>query len=327
MKKNLRKIIVGALILIIIISVIDFTGLFKGGEVQINIESGSTPDKIYALMKSENVILSKNLFSIYAKDSAKDFKAGYHTMYRHMSYKDAKKELLRVVSTSKSERLVTFPEGLELREFGQILEKEGIVTAEAFYDACEKSYDFDFLPKKGKNYLEGYLFPDSYMLSEENTAEEIVKKMLSRFGEIFTKEYRQRAKEMGKSIHEIITMASLIEREAQVDSERPLVASVFYNRINSNEYPYLQSCATVEYILEERKAILSNEDTQIDNPYNTYKYKGLPPGPIASPGQKSIYAALYPAQTNYYFFVANGDGTHTFSENYGQHLNSGVNAR
>lgn len=327
MKKNIRKILFGVLLLMLIISVIDFTGLFRGDGVQIYIKSGSTPDKIYELMKSENIILSKTLFSVYAKDSAKDFKAGYHTMHRHMPYKDAKKELLRVVSTSKTERLVTFPEGLELREFGQVLEKEGIVSAQAFYEACEKNYDFDFLPKKGKNYLEGYLFPDSYMLSEENTAEEIVIKMLSRFGEILSAEYRQRAEEMGKSIHEIITMASLIEREAQIDNERSVVASVFYNRINSSEYPYLQSCATVEYILEKRKAVLSNEDTKIDNPYNTYKHKGLPPGPIASPGQKSIYAALYPAQTNYYFFVANGDGTHSFSETFGEHLSSGVNAQ
>ena len=127
--------------------------------------------------------------------------------------------------------------------------------------------------------------------------------------------------------NEVITLASIIEREAARDSERALVSSVFHNRLKSSEYPYLQSCATVQYLLSERKEVLSDKDIEIDSPYNTYKYKGLPPGPIASPGRKSIEAALYPAQTNYYFFVSNGDGTQTFSETYEEHMNSGVNKK
>ena len=125
--------------------------------------------------------------------------------------------------------------------------------------------------------------------------------------------------------HEVITLASMIERAAAVDSERKLVSSVFHNRLKSTQYPYLQSCATVQYILKERKDVLSKADTQIDSPYNTYIYPGLPAGPIASPGKASIEAALWPAETNYYFFVSNGDGTQTFSETYNEHLNSGVN--
>lgn len=327
LKRNKRIIILGVLVFVALFCAAEFFGIFKGREVRLYIEKGSTPDEIYSLMKDENIIWSKTLFSIYAKGSAKEFKAGYHTMYRNMPYKDAREELVRIVPASKTERLVTFPEGLELREFGQVLEREGITTAEAFYEACKKNYDYDFLPPKGENYLEGYLFPDSYILSEENTAEEIINKMLARFGEIFKDEYKKRAEEMGLTIHQVLTMASIVEREAKIDEERPIIASVFYNRLKSSEYPHLQSCATVEYILKERKAVLSNADTAIDNPYNTYKYKGLPPGPIASPGEKSIIAALYPADTNYYFFVSNGDGSHTFSETYGGHLSSGVNAQ
>jgi UPF0755 protein len=125
---------------------------------------------------------------------------------------------------------------------------------------------------------------------------------------------------LGLTVREVITMASIVEREARVHDERPIVAGVFYNRIQTKMA--LQSCATVQYILGERKEVLSNADIAIDNPYNTYKYPGLPPAPIASPGELSIKAALYPADTEYFYFVTTnlGDGSHYFSKTYDEHL-------
>ena len=132
--------------------------------------------------------------------------------------------------------------------------------------------------------------------------------------------YAERAEEMGMTMDEVITLASVIEREAQGDYDRKLVSSVFHNRLKSTDYPYLQSCATVQYVLKERKAVLSVADTKIDSPYNTYINKGLPIGPIASPGEKSIEAALYPEESEYLFFVLGSDGKHHFSKTYSEHM-------
>ena len=121
------------------------------------------------------------------------------------------------------------------------------------------------------------------------------------------------------TIDEVITLASIIEREAAGDEDRGKVSSVFHNRLDSKELPYLQSCATVQYILQERKSVLSIADTKIDSPYNTYLYKGLPPGPIAAPGLASIKAALYPEDTDYYYFVVNADGKHLFAKTLKEH--------
>ena len=123
---------------------------------------------------------------------------------------------------------------------------------------------------------------------------------------------KEKAESMGYSFHEILTVASLIEMEAGTDTERPTIASVIYNRLNSSYYPYLQIDATIQYALGERKESLTYRDLEIDSPYNTYKYTGLPPGPIANPGMASIRAALNPESTGYYFYALNKKGTHNF---------------
>ena len=137
----------------------------------------------------------------------------------------------------------------------------------------------------------------------------------------------ERADALGMSVHEVITLASIVEREA-TSKDRELISSVFHNRLNSKTYPYLESCATVQYILGERKARITIKDTEIDNPYNTYENKGLPPGPIASPGIASIEAALYPSDTDYLFFAVSEDGKHHFSKTYDEHLtHSNINPK
>ena len=150
------------------------------------------------------------------------------------------------------------------------------------------------------------------------TEHEIIDLMLQAFNNQFKDEYYDRAAQMGMTVDQVITMASIIERETDSEAERSKVAGVFYNRINSGMK--LQSCATVQYLLGERKPVLSIADTQIDSPYNTYIYPGLPIGPISNPGIACIEAALYPEQTDAYYFVQGQDGQHIFSNTYEEHL-------
>jgi UPF0755 protein len=217
----------------------------------------------------------------------------------------------------------TIPEGFELRQIAERLESEGLVNKDEFYAAIDKSkFDYAFvkdIPNRD-NKLEGYLFPDTYDVFKNATEEEIINKMLNRFDQVFTEEYRQRAKELNMSYDQVITLASIIEREAKLDKERKIISAVFHNRLKKNIK--LQSCATVQYLLKEQKEVLTYKDLEVDSPYNTYKYAGLPKGPIASPGAKSIEAALYPDKVDYLYFVANKDGSHIFTKTYQEHLNA-----
>ena len=325
----MKKVIIGAVLVLLAAALLlagaEIYGIGRGEEISISIENGTPAQTVYSILKENGVIGSRLLFSVYARSSASGFNSGRHKFYKHEAYADVVAELL---SRGKidSEVSLTFPEGYELREFADLLEENGVVGASDFIKAANGKFDYDFLPPQGEGYLEGYLFPDTYTVSPEMSCEDIINMMLRRFGEVYTDEYKARAKELGMSTQEIITLASIIEREAAVDTERPLVASVFYNRLNS-DYKYLESCATVQYVLKERKDVLSNRDIEIDSPYNTYKYPGLPAGPIASPGKASIEAALYPADTDYFYFVSNGDGTQSFSKTLEEHLNSGVNKK
>ena len=325
----MKKVIISVIIVIIVAAVLlccaEVFGLGKGEEMSLYIENGTSPQGIYTLLKDNGVIGNKQLFALYARSSASGFTAGNHTLYKHEPYSKIIEELLSPGGIV-GETAITFPEGLELREFAAILEANGVAKADDFITAANGEFDYNFLPPQKDGYLEGYLFPDTYSINPSMSCEEIINMMLRHFDEIYTDEYYERGKEIGMGVYEVVTLASIIEREAAVDSERPLVSSVFHNRLNS-DYKYLESCATVQYILKERKDVLSNQDIQIDSPYNTYKYPGLPAGPISSPGKASIEAALYPADTDYMYFVSNGDGTQSFSRTLGEHLNSGVNKK
>lgn len=324
----MKKIIISLVLVAILVAggifSFEFFGILPGREVTVLIPEGALPYEIYDILEEEDVIENEELFAIIARGSASKFTSGYHTFEKNMAYTKIIAELKKPGQMGKTQ-MITFPEGYELREFALLLQEKGIKNADDFIKAANKKYDFKFLPPRKDGYLEGFLFPDTYSISPEMTSENIIYMMLKRFDEVYTDKFRQRAKELNMTTLEVITLASIIEREAAVKNERALVSSVFHNRLKSDKYPYLQSCATVQYILEERRDILTNADIAIDSPYNTYKYKGLPPGPIASPGAACIEAALYPADTDYYFFVANGDGTQTFSKTFEEHMASGVN--
>ncbi|MCX7706200.1 MAG: endolytic transglycosylase MltG [bacterium] len=202
---------------------------------------------------------------------------------------------------------LVFYEGITCHEIGKILEQEGIST----------SLEFDEFARKQN--LEGFLFPDTYHFPIGISKEAVVKKMAERFWEIFREIYPEGNELKQEEIKKIVTIASIVEKEAEVNSERPIIAGIFYNRLKKR-MP-LQSCATIKYVIGNKKN-LSMSDLRLNSPYNTYRFRGLPPGPICNPGRESLKAAIYPAKTSYMFFVSKGDGTHYFSTTYSEHLNA-----
>lgn len=174
--------------------------------------------------------------------------------------------------------------------------------------------------KKSETRLEGYLFPDTYYITEEDNEISIINAMLSNFNNIYIK-YEKEFKNSRYTLHENIILASIIEKEGGNSEDFKKVSSVFHNRLKrTDNLSYLQSCATVQYLMDEKKPILSSKDIEVDSPYNTYKYPGLPVGPIASPGEEAIKSALYPENTDYLYFQNDKDGVLHFTNNYNEHL-------
>lgn len=214
---------------------------------------------------------------------------------------------------------VTLVEGETMYEIFETLEKYGVCKASDLLEAAtDYDFDYDFLDSStlgNERRLEGYLFPDTYEFYLDDRPEEAIKRLLNNFWAKVTDEMYEQAEEHGYTMAEIVTIASLIEKETSGAAESPYIASVIYNRLHSDSYPYLQIDATVQYVLPERKDKLSLEDIAIDSPYNTYKYEGLPPAAIANPGLDSIKAALAPADTDFYFYALHKDGHHEFFTN------------
>ncbi len=204
------------------------------------------------------------------------------------------------------------------------------MPAQAFLDALHNghySYDFPQNEPPGAG-LEGYLFPDTYEFPAQNKPEDVVNLMLKDFGQRLTPDLRQAIAGQGLTIHQAVTLASIVEREAQVPAEQPIIASVFENRMKIG-MP-LQADPTVQFALSQDpksvaqfglwKGDLTYDDLAVDSPYNTYAHTGLPPGPIANPGLGALQAVAHPAQTNYLYFVAKGDGSHAFAATYDEQL-------
>lgn len=211
---------------------------------------------------------------------------------------------------------VTIPEGFAARQIAELLQEKGLIDQDRFMALLRdrrllRRYNID-----GQS-LEGYLFPDTYRLAKELGEEAIIERMVQRFAEMFGPAERARAMELKMSVAEVVTIASLIEREAKVEAERPLISAVFHNRLRLG-MP-LQSDPTVLYSLSRFGGKLTKANLQVTSPYNTYLHRGLPPGPIASPGRASVMAALYPASSRYLYFVSKNDGTHVFSKTLREH--------
>lgn len=225
---------------------------------------------------------------------------------------------------------ITIPEGFTVDEVIELFLANGIGTKEGFVDAINNyPFDYDFVryldenPNPDRYYrLEGYLFPDTYEFYLNSTEERVIYKMLANFESKYSSEFAERADEIGMTTHEVVMLASIIEKETRYANEYEIVSSVFHNRLaDPVNFPRLESDATIMYAIHhdtgERPTTLTSTD--YESPYNTYKYPGFPPGPIANPGRAAIMCALYPEKTNYYYFVATSSGTSVFSRTLAEH--------
>lgn len=211
---------------------------------------------------------------------------------------------------------VVLPEGITMIQIAELLQNADLVGRKAFLD---KSTDADFAAELGISAptLEGYLFPETYYFPKGISAGEIIVKMVNQFRSVFTPAWEKQARMSGMSIHEVVTLASIVEKETGKAEERPLIASVFLNRLERNMR--LESDPTVIYGLKAFSGNLTRRDLQTPTAYNTYTFKGLPPGPIANPGKASLEAVLYPAEEPYLYFVSKNDGSHHFSSTFAEH--------
>jgi len=226
-------------------------------------------------------------------------------------------EILETIAKGKTYlRRFTIPEGYTLRQIALAVSQAGLGKESEFMQLVS---DAEFIKKAGikADTLEGYLFPDTYFFPKSTGIPNILMTMIRRFRSVFTAEWEKRAQETGFSLHEMVTLASIIEKETGIAAERPLISSVFHNRLKKKMR--LQTDPTVIYGIADFDGNLTRKHLETLTPYNTYQIRGLPPGPIASPGEKSLHAALWPAQTSYLYFVSKGDKTHEFSANIEDH--------
>ncbi len=214
---------------------------------------------------------------------------------------------------------VTIPEGFTLFQVAQAVAKTGIISRDAFVESALDPATREFFQVDAPS-MEGFLFPDTYFFAPTMTPLEIMARMVGRLREAYTQEMEERAERMGMSATEVITLASMIEKEAVAPQDKALISSVFHNRLNRGMR--LQSDPTAVYGVEGFSGRIGPDDLLRDTPYNTYRRRGLPPGPICNPGIGSIRAALWPARTSYLYFVARGDGTHAFSSSLEEHNRS-----
>jgi len=275
---------------------------------------GMTLKKVSQELSRQNLIRSASAFQAIAliQDKQKLIMVGEYNVSPSMLPADI---LQRITSGKTVLYPITIPEGYRITEIADLLEKQDLADKEIFLQQTKNMKLVTGIPIDS---LEGYLFPETYHFGKFTTEKTIVKKMVETFKERALKqEFLKRAGEMGFSYHEIITLASLIEKETGKESERKQISSVFHNRLKKNMR--LQTDPTVIYAIENFDGNIRKRDLKIDSPYNTYRYKGLPPGPIANPGLKSIVAALYPAKTANLYFVSRQDGSHQFSTTLNDH--------
>jgi UPF0755 protein len=280
------------------------------------IKPGSSTSEIAEVLTEAGVVDNAWQFKLYIKRNKAEtkIKAGEYHLKTGLSYKDALTLLLKGPKTRYYS--ITIPEGFTLKEIADVVGSKTSISKQEFLTFAGKDYyDLSFLSEIPSDSLEGYLFPKTYLITERMNAHDVIKMMLLQFQKEVSPLDFTWAKGRNLSLHQVITVASMIEKEVKIQEERSEVAAVIYNRLNKGML--LQIDATVQYALPERKPQLSYDDLKVPSLYNTYLNPGLPPGPIASPGLASIQAALKPANVDYLFYVLTGeDGSHTFTSSY-----------
>ena len=322
MKKNLIKVII-TIVFVIILQVlsIDFIGTIKkplkiSGDEIITVDDGDSIYSVLDKLKAQDKIKSTFFIKLYMKLSGINTEVypGNHTISKDFSVK----ELVQTLNEHKDNGItITIPEGYTVKDIAELLDSEGICKEEEFIDAVKNNPLPSYVKNNSKKRynLEGYLFPDTYIINKDETADEIIEVMLHRFKEMWDKA----CKELNLTVKDddveyVVTVASMIEKEATLDNERSLIASVIYNRLNIN-MP-LQIDATVIYALGYHVDQVLYGHLETESPYNTYLYSGIPVGPISNPGYNSIVAALNPANTDYLYYLVESEGKHYFTNNY-----------
>ena len=291
----------------------------EGTKIYLQVRPGMTTREIGAQLEQHGVIGSSMKFWVTAKLNGLEgqIKTGNYALHPGME----PREVLSLLVEGKTTRVrFTIPEGFSVRDIAKRLADEGIVDEQEFLKKAEDYRPYDYIERHANTFYacEGFLFPDTYELGTDMDVDTILKEMSSDFDQRLTKKMRQRAAEEHLSLYELVTLASLVEKEARYEEDRPIIAQVFLKRLAIG-MP-LQSDTTLQYLRNDPKEDLSLEDTKVDSPYNTYQHEGLPPGPIASPGLAAIEAVLYPASTEYLYFVADRQGHNHYSTNYADHL-------
>jgi UPF0755 protein len=291
---------------------------YPGAERFVEIEPGMGPGAIGSRLVSAGVVRDSWTWRIalWQSGSSTRLKAGEYRFDRPMPPDQV---IARLVRGDVYLRTITFPEGLTIRQMARLFEERGFGRADDFIEAAsDGSLASGFDP--GARDLEGYLFPETYALPRRASARDLVRQMVGSFEAVWTQDLREAAAADGLSTRQAVTLASLVEKETARGDERAIVAAVYRNRLRVRMG--LQCDPTVIYALERRGRFngnLTRADLSIDSPYNTYRYAGLPPGPIAAPGRAALEAAVRPAQVDYLYFVSRNDGSHAFAASLAEH--------
>ncbi len=291
---------------------------FAGTEQFVEIAPGTGSRAIGRALVQAGVVRDEWTFrlAVHLTGTGRELKAGEYRFTGPLSAKEVARKLAR---GEVFLRAVTFPEGMTIKEMARLFESRGLGTAKAFVDAAGDTSAVRAVDAAATD-LEGYLFPETYNLARRAEASALVAQMAERFVDVFDESLRREAEAQGRTVREVVTLASLVEKETAKPEERPIVAAVYLNRLRIGMG--LQCDPTVIYALERAgkyNGNLTRQDLRFDSPYNTYRYAGLPPGPIAAPGKASLEAVLRPAAVDYLYFVSRNDGSHVFATTLAEH--------
>jgi UPF0755 protein len=291
---------------------------YGGAEQFVEIPPGSSPSAMGRRLAEAGVVRNETVFrlAVWMRGAGRRLQAGE---YRFDAPISAGEVVDRIRRGDVYLQPITFREGLTIRQMSELYESRGFGPAAGFVAAARNGQRIAAVDPQARD-LEGYLFPDTYTLPRRTTAAQLVERMVAAFEKVLTEDLRGQAAARGLSVRELVTLASLVEKETGKAQERALVSAVYHNRLKINMALYCDP--TVIYALERAGRYtgdLTREDLQFDSPYNTYRYAGLPPGPIAAPGRAALEAAANPADVPYLYFVSRNDGSHVFAETLEEH--------
>ena len=319
-KKKAAVLFAGLFILIVAVLAIGF-GLYLarparvgGAEQVVILREGMSLREVSDSLEKRGIIRDKTIFMLWARlrGYSRMIKAGEYRLSSNMSP-------IRIISMLTRGEIITYsvtvPEGFSVKQIGGLLAEKELVDEQEFLSLTRNRDVLRSYGVTGQS-LEGYLYPDTYQFGKGLSPRSIIDAMIKRFREVVMP-YRERMEQTGMTLGEILTLASIVEKETGSAAERPIIASVFLNRLKKGMR--LESDPTVIYGIKDFTGNLTREDLLKPTPYNTYVARGLPPGPIANPGLESIKAVIFPARTDYLYFVSKNDGSHHFSTNLRDH--------